>query len=125
MSSGGDYTRRKSLTPVVRIAACGAWHDSKNCQLADFRTRLARVCGLALLSHRATLQRTMLRLSPRRRTVLVETFRELANLAAAALVLGWFVSREPWSLWLFLGGIAAWLVLVGLAVALADENSNG
>lgn len=71
------------------------------------------------------LQPTMLRLRPRRREVLVETLRELANLAAGALVLGWFVSQEPWSLWLFLAGIAAWLVLVGLAVALADENGNG
>ena len=66
----------------------------------------------------------MLRLTSRRRALLAETLRELANLTAGALVLGRLVSSEPWALWLFLTGIAAWLVLVGLAVAVADGNSG-
>ena len=38
---------------------------------------------------------TMLRLKPRRRAVLVETLRELANLVAGALVLGRLVGNQP------------------------------
>jgi hypothetical protein len=66
----------------------------------------------------------MLRLKPRRRTVLVETLRELANLTAGALVLAQFVGRQPLSLRLALAGIASWLVLVGAAVLLVEETSD-
>ena len=68
---------------------------------------------------------TMLRLTTRRREVLVQTLRELANLAAGALVLGRFVGQQPFSLDLVLGGIAAWFVLVGLALSLAEEKDDG
>jgi hypothetical protein len=67
----------------------------------------------------------MLRLKLRRRTVLVETFRELANLAAGALVLGRFVGEQALSAALVVSGVAAWLLLVGAAFWLAGENNDG
>ena len=65
---------------------------------------------------------TMLRLNARQRAVLVETLRELANLAAGALVLGQFVGQQPLSLGTVLDGIALWVVLVGWAVLLSGED---
>ena len=41
---------------------------------------------------------TMLRLGSSRRAVLSETFRELANLAGGAMVLGQFVGERPLSI---------------------------
>jgi len=64
----------------------------------------------------------MLRLKPGRRAVLVETFRELANLAAGALVLGQFVGEQRLSALAVIGGIATWIALVGIAVWLAGES---
>lgn len=63
----------------------------------------------------------MLRLKPRRRTVLVETLRELANLVAGALVLGRLVGNQPWSLWSIVAGVVAWVALFGLALLFAEE----
>ena len=68
---------------------------------------------------------TMLRLGPHRRALLAEAFRELANLVAAALVLGQLVTQERVSPSLLLGGIAAWLLLLGLALTFAPENAHG
>ena len=64
----------------------------------------------------------MLRLKTGRRAVLVETLRELANLVAGALVLGQLVGQQPSSLWVIFGGVAAWLVLVAVAIQLAGED---
>lgn len=66
----------------------------------------------------------MLRLTARRRPVLVETFRELANLAVAALVLGQIVKEPPVSPWFFAAGAAAWIVFVMIALSLAGENGR-
>jgi hypothetical protein len=66
----------------------------------------------------------MLRLKPRRRTVLVETFRELANLAAAALVLARFAGEQPLSTALVIGGAITWLLLVSLAFWIAGDNGD-
>jgi hypothetical protein len=65
---------------------------------------------------------TMLRLKARRRAVLVETLRELANLVAGALVLGQFVGPQPASAWVVLGGLGSWVALVGLAILLTGED---
>lgn len=65
----------------------------------------------------------MVRLTARRRTVLVETLRELANLVAAALVLAQFVGGA-WSVGLVMTGIALWAVLLGLALLLAEETTD-
>ena len=65
---------------------------------------------------------TMLRLNSRRRSVLSETFRELANLSVGALVLGQFASGGQWSIAVFLSGIAFWFMLVGLALFFAGDK---
>jgi hypothetical protein len=64
----------------------------------------------------------MLRLKARRRAVLVETLRELANLVAGALVLGQFVGPQAASAWVVLGGLGSWVALVGLAILLTGED---
>lgn len=64
----------------------------------------------------------MLRLKSRRRAVLVETFQELANLSAGALVLGQFVAQQPLPFWLILVGAAIWVALVGLALLFAGAE---
>ena len=61
----------------------------------------------------------MLDLKPRRRQVLRETLRELANLFAGAMVVGQFVGDQPLSSWVLIGGVAMWAILVGLALVLA------
>jgi hypothetical protein len=66
---------------------------------------------------------TMLRLTKEQRCALSETLRDLANLAAAALVLGQFVGERPRSGWLLCGGVALWLALVALALLL--ERTDG
>ncbi|MBM3818805.1 MAG: hypothetical protein FJW14_07310 [Acidimicrobiia bacterium] len=67
----------------------------------------------------------MVRLTPRRRTVVVETLRELANLVVGAVVLGRFVAEGSWSLGLVTGGVVLWLVLLGFALILAEERTDG
>lgn len=64
----------------------------------------------------------MLRLTARRRAVLVETLRELANLAVAALILGQLVGPRPVSRGLLATGAAVWIVLVALAFAPEDNR---
>jgi hypothetical protein len=66
----------------------------------------------------------MLRLEPRQRAALSETIRELANLVAAALVVGQVITARPQA-WLIAGGIAIWaiwLAFVGLALLLEEER---
>jgi len=63
----------------------------------------------------------MLGLDQPQRLALGETLRELANLAAAALVVGQLVT-ELASLTLMLLGAVAWLGLVALGVVLAGER---
>ena len=65
---------------------------------------------------------TMLRLKARQPAILAETLRELANLAAGALVLGQFVGPQPLSVRAVLGGVAIWLALVVWAVLLTGED---
>lgn len=67
----------------------------------------------------------MLELREQQRAALGETLRELANLAAAVLVLGQFVGQGPPSGWLVLAGIALWVTLVALALLLTAGRSNG
>ena len=66
----------------------------------------------------------MLRLGPRRRRLLAETLRELANLVVGALVLGQFVGQQAPSPWLMSTGIAVWFVLVGASLWLRDEKAH-
>ena len=63
----------------------------------------------------------MLRFNSRRLTVLGETLRELANLAAAALVFGQFVRDGLVSWSTLLVGTAFWLVVVWLGLLMEQE----
>lgn len=60
----------------------------------------------------------MIRLDPQQRVALSETIRDLANLVAAALVLGQFVGERPFSWLLITMGSVAWLTLVVFGLAL-------
>ena len=64
----------------------------------------------------------MLRLKSRQRAALGETLRELANFAAAALVLGQFVGQQPPSWRLILAGVSIWVVMISVALALIGEE---
>ncbi len=75
----------------------------------------------AALSLRLPAAETMLRLNPRQRAALSETFRELANLVAAALVIGQVVAEQPPSLWLILMGFGIWVGFVWFGVLLEGD----
>ncbi len=64
----------------------------------------------------------MVRLNPPQREALADTLRELANLAAAALVLGQFVGPQPLSLTTIVVGFAVWLALVAFSLVLTGED---
>jgi hypothetical protein len=66
----------------------------------------------------------MLRLTQRRRTVLAAALREVAALIVGALVRGWFIGEVPGSVAMPLAGIAAWLVLVSLAMAVTNGKPS-
>jgi hypothetical protein len=63
----------------------------------------------------------MLRFSARQLVALGETLRDLANLAAAALVFGQFVGEGFLSLGLAVAGTAFWLVVVWLGLLMEGE----
>jgi len=65
----------------------------------------------------------MLRLTEPRRAVLAQALRELAALIFGAFALGWYIRDAPGSVTVALAGIAAWAVLVGLAMAVTDGKS--
>jgi hypothetical protein len=64
---------------------------------------------------------TMIRFERRQRAALSETLRELANLAAAAFVLGQFVTIQPFSWRLMLMGIVFWTAFVSMGLLLEGE----
>ena len=61
----------------------------------------------------------MLRLTKGRRELLAEKLADLANFAVAVLVFGQAVGDDAFSPWLAIGGIAIWVVFVGVAYALS------
>jgi hypothetical protein len=61
----------------------------------------------------------MLRLKGRQREVLIEKWPDLANLAMAGLVFGQFLSAEPFSLSVAIGGLAIWIVVMVYVLTLA------
>jgi len=67
----------------------------------------------------------MLRLGPIRRALVADGLRELANLVAAALVLGQVVAETRLSVPLLVSGCLFWLVLLGAAVLVALEKVDG
>ena len=65
---------------------------------------------------------TMIRFEPATTgSALSETLRELANLAAAAFVLGQFVTSQSLSWGLMLMGIVFWLAFVGAGLMLEGD----
>jgi hypothetical protein len=60
----------------------------------------------------------------RRRTVLSQTVRELANIVVGALVVGQLVAGGVPSVASILGGIGAWFLLVGLAMLFVGETNG-
>ena len=65
---------------------------------------------------------TMLRLKPKQRVALGETFRELANLLAGPLALGQFVGQALPSWRLLLAGVAMWILLVSIGLVLIGDT---
>jgi hypothetical protein len=61
----------------------------------------------------------MVRLTRQQRADLGATVRELANLVAAALILGQLVGGERFSWRLFVTGVVGWIVFVGFALAVS------
>lgn len=64
----------------------------------------------------------MLRLERAQRTLLAETLRDIANLAAGAMIFGQFLADAMFSTAIALGGMAIWLVLVLTAMFFAREG---
>jgi hypothetical protein len=64
----------------------------------------------------------MLEWNPQQRVLLAETSRDIANLAAGAMVFGQFLVERAFSPWLALLGVAVWGCLVGFALALTGRN---
>jgi hypothetical protein len=65
------------------------------------------------------VERTMLILQREQRRLLAETVRDIANVAAGAMVFGQFLADQVFSRWLVFGGMAIWIVLVAYALALS------
>ena len=67
---------------------------------------------------------TMLELGPRQRELLAETSRDVANIAAGAMVFGQFLGERAFSVSVALRGVVVWICLVGFAVALIGRKQS-
>ena len=67
---------------------------------------------------------TMLELSPEQRVLLAETLRDVANLAAGAMLFGQLLTERPFSLSLGILGVALWGCLVAFAMAVAGRRGS-
>ena len=61
----------------------------------------------------------MLRLKPRQRALVVDKMPDVANVAAASMFFGQFLSERPFSAWVGLAGLIAWLLFWTLAFVAA------
>ncbi len=66
----------------------------------------------------------MLILQREQRKLLAETVRDIANIAAGAMVFGHFLNDRTFSALVALGGMLSWLGLVGWALLLARETKS-
>ena len=57
----------------------------------------------------------MLRWNPRQRELFVDKMPDVANVAAASMFFGQFLSDRPFSVWLGVAGLFAWLLCWVLA----------
>lgn len=65
---------------------------------------------------------TMLRLTRRRREVLVDKVPDTANVALAALVFGQFLGERPYSLAVGLVGLAIWSALIVITMLVTEDR---
>jgi hypothetical protein len=66
----------------------------------------------------------MLRLNPQQRALLAETLRDIANIAAGAMIFGQFLADAMFSTGIAIGGMALWVVFVVCAILLASEGQQ-
>ena len=66
----------------------------------------------------------MLRWTQEQRALLAETFRDIANIAAGAMVFGQFLGERAFSPALALLGVAVWACLVLFALAVAGRKAS-
>ena len=64
----------------------------------------------------------MLELTTQQRVLLAETSRDIANIAAGAMVFGQFLGGRPFSASIALGGVLVWVSLVVFAVRLLRKQ---
>jgi hypothetical protein len=64
----------------------------------------------------------MLRLTRSQRSLLAETLRDIANIAAGAMVFGQFIGSQAYSLRVAVFGMGVWVTLVLAAVRFAAES---
>ena len=65
---------------------------------------------------------TMLRLTRRRRDVIVDKLPDAANIALGALVFGPFLSDRPYSLILAVIGLGIWSSLIVTTLLISEES---
>jgi len=63
----------------------------------------------------------MLVLNRQQRVLLAETVRDMANIAAGAMVFGQFLGTQMFSVWVAIGGMSLWIGLEAYAISLAAE----
>ena len=66
----------------------------------------------------------MLRLRKRQRAILVEKIPDLANLAAAALIFGQFVSGQRFSLVIAVVGVLTWAGMIAWTLIIARDEET-
>ena len=66
----------------------------------------------------------MLELSPEQRVLLSATLRDIANVAAGAMLFGQFIGEGPFSLSLGVLGMVVWICLVVSALAVAGRKRS-
>ena len=66
----------------------------------------------------------MVRLTKEQRALLAETLRDIANIAAGAMVFGQFLADTMFSTTVAFGGLTLWVVFVGCLILLASEGQR-
>ena len=66
----------------------------------------------------------MLVLKQKQRVLLAETIRDIANIAAGAMVFGQFLADATFFPRIAIAGMAVWLVLVTCAVLLSGDGES-
>ena len=64
----------------------------------------------------------MVELRPRQRVLFAETLRDVANIAAGAMVFGQFLGEHPFSPAIALLGVVVWAALVIFAMSLIGRK---